>query len=189
MEENLLPSEPCSRKFAVSKKNQQFEAYEKNTTRNMRTSIKALIPVLVILALLSMSACSTKSAPVFVGYHHKKVEDYFSIAKKNPNNDKFRVDSRFSKDTILFSTQSPIQHVELLYLFKNDTCNYQEIKLYCGPCTDKMIAKILKDKDYQFKAIDMVNYISRVNPKIIMRMNTGVDKDSLMCNSIYVRKI
>lgn len=155
----------------------------------MRKSIIAVIPVLVILALLSLSACSTKSAPVFVGYRYTKVKDYFTFTKKNPNNDKFRVDSWFSKDTILFSIQSPIQHVELVYLFKNDTCNYQEIKLYCGPCTDKMMAKILKDKDYKFKAIDMVNYISQVNPKIILRMNTSIDKDSLMCNSISVRKI
>ncbi len=155
----------------------------------MRKSIIALIPVLVILALLSLSACSTKSALVFVDFHYTKVKDYLTYAGQNLRKKSFQVDSHFLNDTIFFAAKSPIQHLELFYLFDNEICRYQEIKLYCGPCTDKMMAEILKDKDYQFKAVDKINYISQVNPKIIMRMNTGVDKDSLMCNSISVRKI
>lgn len=155
----------------------------------MRKSIIALIPVLVILALLSLSACSTKSAPVFVDFHYTKVKDYLTYAGQNLRKKSFQVDSHFLNDTIFFAAKSPIQHLELFYLFDNEICRYQEIKLYCGPCTDKMMADILKDKDYRFKAVDKVNYISEINPRIILRLTSGVDRDSVTCNSISVRKI
>lgn len=151
----------------------------------MRTSINAL----VLFALLTMSACSPKSAPVFVEFHYTKVKDYLTDAGQNLRKKSFQVDSHFLNDTIFFAAKSPIQHLELFYLFDNEICRYQEIKLYCGPCTDKMMADILKDKDYRFKAVDKVNYISEINPRIILRLTSGVDRDSVTCNSISVRKI
>lgn len=151
--------------------------------------MRVFIPVILFLTLLSFSSCYTKRAPVFVNFHYTKVKDYLFTAEGQLRKKDFKVDALYIKDTIIFSAISPIQHFEMIYLFKNDTCRYQEMILYCGPCTDKMMGDIVKDRDYEFKAVDKVNYISGINPKIILRLTEGVDKDSIRCNSISVRKI
>lgn len=139
--------------------------------------------------VIFLSACSHHYGPIFVDDSWGEVRENILIIEKEFKSQNLKVHSYYQKDTILFLSYQQSLPVEMLYLFKRDTCYYQEINLFCGPCSDKLINTILKDKYYKFKAVDKVNYISQKFPDIIMRLNTVAGKDDLVCNSISIRKI
>ena len=88
-------------------------------------------------------------------------------------------------EALIFISDIIDSPMELIFLFKNDTCYYQECIVYCSPCADKFTADILKDKNYKFRHIDGASYVSFVNPKIVMRIGTN-KKDTTSCNVIKI---
>ena len=151
----------------------------------MKNSTSLLTAFLIIFS----NACSIRNAPIYVDDSWGEVNKNISKIEKEFKSKNLKVHSQYQKDTILFLSYHQSLPVEMLYLFKQDTCYYQEINLFCGPCSDKLINTILKDKYYSFKAIDKVNYVSEKFPAIIMRLNTVAGKDDLVCNTISIRKI
>jgi hypothetical protein len=91
-----------------------------------------------------------------------------------------------TKDTLLYKVEHSSGPLDLLILMKNDTSIYQEINVYCSPCADQMIEKILKDKNYKFEARYPSNYLSKTRPNILLRHGKG--KDSL-CSNIKLYKL
>ena len=96
--------------------------------------------------------------------------------------------SQLKKDTVSFLSYHQDMPFELLYLFKKDTCIYQEINIYCSPCAEQSIEAILKDKNYKFKAIDGTNYLSQKDKTTILRISQN-NKDTITCHKITARKI
>ena len=151
--------------------------------------MKNFTSLLTSLWMIFLSACSHHYAPVYVDDSWGEVRENILIIEKEFKSQNLKVHSYYQKDTILFLSYQQSLPVEMLYLFKRDTCYYQEINLFCWPCSDKLMNTILKDKYYKFKAVDKVNYISEKFPDIIMRLNTVAGKDDMVCNSISIRKI
>lgn len=145
--------------------------------------------LLTALWMIFLSACSPRIAPIYVDDSWREVHENISKIEKDFKSKNLKVHTHYQKDTILLLSYQQSLPVEMLYLFKQDSCYYQEINLFCGPCSDKLMNTILKDKYYKFKAVDKVNYISQKFPDIIMRLNTVAGKDDLVCNSISIRKI
>lgn len=145
--------------------------------------------LLTALWMIFLSACSPRIAPIYVDDSWREVHENISKIEKDFKSKNLKVHTHYQKDTILLLSYQQSLPVEMLYLFKQDSCYYQEINLFCGPCSDKLMNTILKDKNYKFKAVDKENYISQKFPDIIMRLNTVAGKDDLVCNSISIRKI
>ena len=139
--------------------------------------IKLIYSWVLILILLS---CGRNESFLTVGESHEEVLYRYSSLLES----KYTL-SRVSKDTIIFNYKQENQPFEGLMLFQNDTCYYQEINMYCSPCYDKAISRILKDKRYRFKPIDEANYSSVTKPHIIMRMKDNTAKKET-CSKIRI---
>ena len=141
-----------------------------------------------VLSILITSCTKNYESLIMIGQPRKNVisfiNDYETYQQKSGSKS-YLLDRN---DTISYISYHENLPFELLYLFKSDTCSYQEANLYCAPCAEEAIEAILKDTKYKFKAADGSNYISQKNTKIIMR-HTKSNRDSLLCNKISVRKI
>lgn len=151
--------------------------------------MKKIYSLQTVFLMFFLSSCSIHYAPVYVDDSWTEVSENILRIEKEFKSQNLKVYTNYQKDTIWFLSYQQSLPVEMLYLFKQDTCHYQEINLYCGPCADKLMTTILKDKYYKFKAVDKVNYISEKYPDIIMRLNTVAGKDDKVCNSLSIRKI
>jgi|GEM_PF-4653713 len=91
------------------------------------------------------------------------------------------------KDTLGFSTYVRSQPIESISIFKNDTCVFQEINIYCSPCADKAVQQLLSDKRYKFEAVDERNYMSTTELNVIMRLKSI--EDSTSCSNVTIRSV
>jgi hypothetical protein len=91
-------------------------------------------------------------------------------------------------DTLLVKFPLESNPMDVMYLFKNDTCFYQQINLYCSPCAEVMLHRIIRDKRYKFEEIDGINYISRKQPNIVLRLGGNI-KDENICTDIRVIRL
>jgi len=93
------------------------------------------------------------------------------------------------KDSLVVISQMNSQPFEAVFLFENDTCHFQRLKIYCSPCADKIVNNIVNDKNYKFEVLDPVNFVSRSRENIVMRLKEQRDQDG-DCNeiSIYMLK-
>lgn len=74
--------------------------------------------------------------------------------------------------------------MESLFLFREDTCYYQETKIYCSPCAEIVLEAILKDRRFKFEHLGGVNYRSKKKKSIIMRIER--DNENGTCSELKV---
>lgn len=141
--------------------------------------------MITFAAIGLMMGCSPQiSSLVFINEDYKTVQEFYS--------NEYYSGSDFLKryeveDTIIIGFYHERQPMESLFIFENDTCYFQQTNIYCSPCADQSIEKILSDNRYKFKVIDAVNYRSEVDPRIIMRLKRSTDEDGT-CNELTITR-
>lgn len=110
-----------------------------------------LVPGFIAFLIL-LSSCRSNIVPVFIDAHRYEVNDFLNLKagiykkkKENQNN--------HLKGHHCFYGSHDEMPLEILYLFKNDTCFYQEMNIYCSPCADFALNQLLNDKTYKFQAL------------------------------------
>ena len=141
---------------------------------------KLAYKLVLFCSLLLIAGCSPSKSFVEVGMSKEEVLNIYTDFFES-----YDVDHRISKDTILYGFYVKNQPVESIMLFKNDTCYYQEINMYCSICYDKAIRDILRDKRYNFEVLDAANYRSTKQPNIIMRIKDNPLKEE-SCSKIRI---
>ncbi len=138
--------------------------------------------ILLSIVILSISSCSNTTSFAFIGLSHKAVLDSFD----DPSYFKGEFTKRYiTKDTILIGFYQSNAPFETMYVFHNDTCYYQDTKIYCSPCAEKALEDILNDKYYKFVQIDHVNYMSSTYENVILRVKKE-DIDIAACTELQI---
>lgn len=92
------------------------------------------------------------------------------------------------KDSLFIILDGERQPMEVMYSFKGDTCIFQHMNLYCSPCAERAVNNILSDKRYRFKEIDGVNYISKNQKGVVLRLGSSL-KDDTVCSEIKIIRL
>lgn len=150
--------------------------------------VKSYSFFLLLVSVLMASCKGWVSSYAMVNESREGIEAIWS-SMENPEN---RWHPYFKKadynDTLLIILEGDIQPMEIMYVFKNDTCFYQQMNLYCSPCAERVVKKILKDRRYRFKEVDGVNYISKTQKGVILRQGSSL-KDDRMCSDIKIIRL
>lgn len=155
-----------------------------------RNTIKYKVAVVLIVNYLFLfSSCSVNNkirslSVIGKGYH--EVKEYMSLSnnviKKVSNN----ID--LDNDTLIVVSTMNNFPLEAVFLFENDECYYEEINIYCSKCADHAVNTIVNDKNYDFEAVDAVNYISKKDKSIVLRLKEKLTADG-NCNEITIVKV
>lgn len=144
--------------------------------------------LMLCLMGIAMPLCHTTqiSSSAMVGHSKEKVYEFYTYGESmTPIPD---IDLIISGDSLFVISKDYYRFYEILYLFDNGICHYQQMNVYCSPCAEQIIDEMLKDRFYDFEAIDEINYRSQKNPRIIMRLRDQV-QDTVSCSSISIHRI
>ena len=135
--------------------------------------LRYLIFVFITILLFN---CNSKSSLAIVGYSKDFVIDGF-------NTDAF--DNYIKGDSLLIFSKMDNNPLEILAIFKKDTCISQIMNIYCSPCAEKILDDILSDNKFKFHAVDEVNYISLSKQGVVLRLK---DKPTPQgnCNQVLI---
>ncbi|MBK8850527.1 MAG: hypothetical protein IPN73_10265 [Saprospiraceae bacterium] len=153
-----------------------------------------LVPGFIAFLIL-LSSCRSNIVPVFIDAHRYEVNDFLNLKAGIYKKKKGKTKITTSKDTIVFYGSHDEMPLEILYLFKNDTCFYQEMNIYCSPCADFALNQLLNDKTYKFQALGKKNYVSTKDKNIVMRLtesdhaSPNFEDSKTSCHSISIRRI
>lgn len=149
--------------------------------------MKLSFSVIIITLLLTVSCKSNRfHSLAVVGSSYDDVRYIFTKGDSiSPNPDIKMFEKKDSLVVLSYMNSMPF---EAVFLFENDTCNFQRLKIYCSPCADKVVENIVNDKDYKFEVLDPVNYVSRTDEKIVMRLKEQRDQVG-DCNEISIYKL
>lgn len=144
-----------------------------------------LFLLLITLIILSCSPVRYNSLAL-VGKSYTDVHRIFSYDDTLRNDSIIKMYRKSDSLVVLsFIKNTPY---EAIFLFENDTCYYERLKIYCSPCADHVVEEILEDKDYNFEVIDPVNYISTKQTNVVMRLKEAIDENG-NCNEISIYKL
>lgn len=138
------------------------------------------------LFLLIISCSPRYESLAMIGKDKKSIKSVFMNDDLQTPNEGVEVFQ--SSDTLLImSTMNELPY-EALYLFENNVCYFQKLNIYCSPCADKAVAQIMEDKNYQFQPLDPINFISKIDSNVVMRLKEKLN-DKGNCNEITIHKI
>ncbi len=143
--------------------------------------------ILIMLGMLVM-ACNPKLARIHVGQSRKQVQSYANWMVKMHSNAHAGLIAAAGGDTLLLKGYHANLPLEMLWLFKNNKCVYQEYKIQCSRCARQFENDLIQNKSYQFQTADSINYTSTLHPDVVLRKGF-YPRDSMNCAYISVRKI
>lgn len=143
--------------------------------------------ILIMLGLLVMG-CNPKLARIHVGQSRKQVQSYANWMVDMHRNAQAGMIVGVGGDTLILKGYHANLPFEMLWLFKNDKCVYQEYYIHCSQCAGQFEQDLLQNRQYQFQTKDSVNYYSSRYADVILRKSVQA-RDSMNCYIISVRKL
>ena len=141
--------------------------------------------IFYITVLLYASSCGTStSSLLFINKDFEEVKRFFET-KNGDNNFSFKYNEK--TDSLVVVCDWARNPFKAIFLFKENNCYYQEMNIYCSDCADEMVNDIIKEEKYRFVPIDPVNYVSKNNDNIVLRLQEKLD-DLGNCNKITILK-
>ncbi len=145
--------------------------------------------VLFICGFILFS-CSPKSTTqikslALIGKDYKEIKE--NIPYSHGAKYQETADADVVSDTLIVLSYVNNAPFEGLFLFENDKCYYEKLNIYCSPCADQLVSDIMKDDNFDFVAIDNVNFISQKDSSIVLRLKEKLT-DIGNCNEITIIK-
>ena len=140
---------------------------------------------LLVIALFTLGSCLKSLSSILV------VDKSFREAKQSliynlpyGSEDVFKL--HYEADTLIIITNDELAPIDIMCIFREDVCIYQEINFYCAPCADTYIETILIDRYYGFKALDAVNWKAK-KKNVVMKLRDQ-NESSKTCTKVIANK-
>ena len=144
--------------------------------------------IFLFFLIVMLTSCNEKLAQIHIGSSRKKVQSYTRMIMNMHRSTHAGLITAAGGDTIMFKGYHANLPMEMLWLFKNDKCVYQEYNIHCSKCAKQFEADLINTKDYQFQTKDSINFTSTRYPDVLLRKGSRV-LDSMTCAFITVRQL
>ncbi len=148
--------------------------------------LRYLLYFIVSVFVFTASSCfKSLNSALVVGDSFRTARNEFNYNMNYKSEDSYQL--RYRSDTLIILHQNEYRPLDIMCIFQDDICIYQEINVYCAPCADVMIDEILSDSNYKFEQLDAVNWKAK-NKEIILRVKDQSDTTK-SCTKIIAHKI